>query len=199
MRPFSPISHSPTRNPQLTTRNSSPPMPQMPHNAPAPERRWPNKPTDPICQIIPTRRWPNEPTDPICQIIPTRRWPNEPTDPHFQAENPLSPLPCANKPTAPARNKPRSKPGALHPPMRFPSQAAKIGKEHTIELDIGMSSYAYFAISFAFSRTSLISPTYKNACSGRSSALPEQISSKLLRLSASLTYLPSLPVNCWAT
>jgi hypothetical protein len=56
----------------------------------------------------------------------------------------------------------------------------------------------YF-ISFAFARTSSTSPTYRNACSGRSSALPEMISSKLRSVSAIFTYLPSLPVNCCAT
>src|SRR6185436_15682982 len=46
--------------------------------------------------------------------------------------------------------------------------------------------FHYFAISFAFSLTSSMLPTYKNACSGRSSALPLVISSKLRRVSAIL-------------
>ena len=39
-------------------------------------------------------------------------------------------------------------------------------------------------IAFAFSRTSSIPPTYRNACSGRSSARPSVMSSKLLSVSA---------------
>gem|GEM_PF-6346897 len=60
---------------------------------------------------------------------------------------------------------------------RFPScrLMKSIGREVRIALHLNFAAY----ISLAFSRTSSSEPTYKNACSGRSSALPEQMSSKL--------------------
>jgi hypothetical protein len=61
------------------------------------------------------------------------------------------------------------------------------------------SPTVYFAIALALAFASSIPPTYRNACSGRSSTLPSMMSEKLLSVSSSLTYFPSMPVNCWAT
>src|SRR5436190_16936477 len=58
---------------------------------------------------------------------------------------------------------------------------------------------SYFAIFLACSSACSIAPTYMNACSGRWSHLPSQISSKLRIVSRNGVISPGLPVNTSAT
>ena len=67
---------------------------------------------------------------------------------------------------------------------------------------IGTFMHYFFACSsncFPFSMASSIVPTFRKACSGRSSTSPSRIIRKPLIVSSMETITPGTPVNCSAT